>query len=87
MKNYKLNSNFLSKETEEEVILLDIEDENDMIFSFKNISVDFWKLIKQDMATNDIIENICTNYDIDKKTVKENLDDFILHLKKIKVLI
>jgi hypothetical protein len=86
VKNYDINSNILSKDSEEEILLIDLGDENDVVLSIQGVSMDFWKLINEDKKQADIIKTVTKEYEVDKAIVEKDFKTFLDSLVEREVL-
>lgn len=55
-------------------------------FSTNPIGTDIIKIFKDGKTVEDVIEIICTKYDVDQKQIEKDLDDFISQLKGYNIL-
>lgn len=87
MKNYKINENILIKESEDEIAFVDLEVEDDTFYVISDIGVVFWKLLNQDLNTEEIAQKIHDEYNAPKEQIIQDLAKFIddLYFKKVLV--
>ena len=79
MKYFKIKNNLVSEDIDDEVIVFDVE--NEKFYEFEGIGSFIWKRIDGN-SVDSIIEAICREYDIDKKTALEDALSFINDLSK-----
>lgn len=87
MKNYNINGNILSKDSDEEILLIDLGDESDIVLSIQGVSMDFWKYINEDKKPADIVKQISKEYDAPKDVIEKDLKVFMDSLYERDVLV
>jgi len=56
-------------------------------FSVNGTGIKILEYLKSGIAEADIVEYLCEHFDADKKLIREDLDDFINHLKQLKMIV
>jgi hypothetical protein len=56
-------------------------------FTTNAIGAEIISFLKEDMALSDILEEICSKYDVDKAQFEHDLDDYLVQLKDSNILV
>lgn len=55
-------------------------------FTSNSIGTEIISMLKEDFPLSDIIDAICSTYDVEKSQFEKDLDDFVLQLKESAIL-
>lgn len=87
MSIFKFNDNFISKQSQDEILLVNLDDPDDKVMSIKEVAIDFWAMINENKTEAEIIDKICQDYEVEASQVQKDLDQFIKSLYEKKILI
>jgi hypothetical protein len=55
-------------------------------FSTNEIGSEILAMLKEEKTTKEVIESICTKYDVDQSQFEKDLDDYLAQLKDFAIL-
>ncbi|UMY54741.1 MULTISPECIES: PqqD family protein [Paenibacillus] len=78
------NKNLIIYEEEGDILLIDMI--NNKFYALDYISSLFWKKITNNIDKKDIIESICTQFEVKPEEVESDLNTFLLRLRELGVM-
>ena len=75
-----LRDNLNQRDLGDEIIV--IISGSDELHSFKQTGMDNWKMLNNNTPVEKIIQSLCEEYKIDKKTCTEDVIDFLMDCQK-----
>lgn len=55
-------------------------------FTSNSIGTEIISMLKEDFSLSDIIDSVCSTYDVEKSQFEKDLDDFVSQLKESAIL-
>lgn len=83
--NVSFKSDVLLEELVDEAVLLNLETEH--YFGLDSIGVRFWQLLKEHGNSEDVVQAVLAEYDIEKDAVYQDVAKFIVKLEQAGLLI
>ena len=85
---YKLKASIIEthKDAKDKTLyIIDLESQDQPIFSFKGVAIDFYHALKSELTEEEMLEYMMDLYeDCDEETIKKDYNDFLNHMKELK---
>jgi len=80
MGTYKIPEGVLFQELEGEAVLLSLDE--GCYYGLDELGTRIWKLLDADFDSEQVVERIIEEYDVDRETARKDLDAFLADLEK-----
>ena len=79
-KKVEFNKNVIWSRVDNEIVVLDVETNN--YYSLNTIGAAIWEMCKTAVTTDEIVSNICAEYEADEAHVRKDIEEIIKELEK-----
>jgi len=84
MEKYIRNEDNLASKIHDEIVMVNITQGN--YFGLNSVGSDIWELLNEPRTVDELCEVLVEDYDIDLKSCKDQVSDFIKELEKQKLI-
>ena len=83
-KTVKISNNVLFQQINNECVLLDMDSEQ--YYGLDDIGARMWQILSENSETEKALTQLLTEYDIDEKTLRQDLLNLITELGNVKLI-
>ncbi|MDP7321902.1 MAG: PqqD family protein [Bacteriovoracaceae bacterium] len=83
---YQIDPEIIASKNNDGSIVAMKADDSDLFYKITGVATDVWDLMEKKMDIEAIIEQIASEYDVSKKQVENDVNNFINDLKKLNIL-
>ncbi len=88
-KIYKKNNDMVSREIDNEMILMPIYKASKHInemYTLNDTAADMWRLVDGSRTLGKIVDELCAKYDGPRETIEQEVEELVKDMKEIKAI-
>ena len=84
--NLTISDDIIWKEFNDKITIINIEQENDTLYEVRGVAINVFLGITEKKDLEAIIKDILSSYKITEKQVREDIDNFLSDLTRLKII-